>query len=72
MRTILVSGALLSACLLSLTGCGQKGELAHPTTPAPLGRATLLQAITPNLPASAPAATATEPTAAPPLPLPAK
>jgi len=57
---------------MALSACGQKGELAHPTARAPTGRASLVQSLTPSLPASAPATATPAPTqdALPPLPLP--
>ena len=59
---ILVSRALLAATVVILGGCGQKGDLYHPTEAAAQRRATLPQTLTPDVlgtpapagPASAP------------------
>lgn len=72
LRTILVTGGLLAGCATTLSACGQKGNLVHPTTPAPAGRATLMQALTPSLPASAPITVPTDPDVTQPLPLPGR
>lgn len=72
-----VAGGLLGAAALSLglAGCGQKGSLYLPTSPAAADRATLPQVLTPTptpaptnptvAPAPAPAATTPGPNSPP-------
>jgi len=64
MRSILMSGYVLAASAVVLTACGQKGNLLLPTDPAAANRATLTEALVPDLeigPAKAPAAATSAP-----------
>jgi len=63
---ILVIGHVLAACAAMLAGCGQKGPLVLPDSPASKGRATLPQTLnpwhkTPAAPAAPAAPGASEP-----------
>ncbi len=66
-RSILVTGAALLVCA-GFSGCGQKGPLYLPQTPASVGRATLPQTILGGgtAKAAAPAAVASNPLPATP------
>ena len=64
MRSILMSGYVLAASAVVLTACGQKGNLLLPTDPAAANRATLTEALVPDMeigPAKAPAAATSAP-----------
>ena len=69
-RTILISGAALALgpLLLTLAGCGQKGPLYIPQTPAAAQRATLPQTVWGG--STAPSAAASAPVTPPPPVLP--
>ncbi|MBV7428514.1 lipoprotein [Acidovorax sp. sif1233] len=62
---ILVRTLVLAASTAALAGCGQRGPLYLPSSPAAAQRATLPQTLTPSVgtttPAQAPAAAASQP-----------
>lgn len=47
---ILVRALLIGSCAILILGCGQKGPLMLPMSPAAAQRATLLQSLRPDLP----------------------